>query len=221
MTKIIISFLILAATTFVAGARSISVRSYDQMGRMSDIIVVAKPISTKYTAERTNLPYISPDIPIVGLSSEFEVSLVLKGDTNLTKLVVHHYRLAKPVQWVGQFALASFDPKDPANYLLFLKREPDGRYAPLDQVDPAWTSILKLNGAGWDKMKFEDFKEWLDAKKWLFLSRSSGSGATIFVAGSQPRKAGNLTGCLNKTAGSTLHYLKIRLDSRSSRINGW
>ena len=167
MTKIIISVLILAATTFVADARSISVRSYDQMDRMSDIIVVAKPISTTDTAERTNLPHISSDIPIVGLSSEFEVSLVLKGDTNLTKLVVHHYRLANPVQWVGEFALASFDPKESTRYLLFLQREPDGRYAPLDQVDPAETSLLKLNGTGWDKMKFEDFKEWLDAKKWL------------------------------------------------------
>ncbi len=63
--------------------------------------------------------------------------------------------------------LASFDPKESTRYLLFLQREPDGRYAPFDQVDPAWTSILKLSGTGWDKMKLEDFKKWLDAKKWL------------------------------------------------------
>jgi ankyrin repeat protein len=48
-----------------------------------------------------------------------------------------------------------------------LKREPDGRFAPYDQVDPAETSILKLNGAGWAKMNLADFKEWFDAKKWL------------------------------------------------------
>jgi cytohesin len=63
--------------------------------------------------------------------------------------------------------LASFNPKESTNYLLFLKREPDGRYAPYDQVDPPETSILKLNGAGWDKMNLADFKAWFDAKKWL------------------------------------------------------
>jgi ankyrin repeat protein len=123
---------------------------------------------TKDTAERIVLPHISPDIPVVGLSTEFEVSVVLKGDNGLKKLVVHHYRLANPDQRMGNApVLAAFDPKESTRYLLFLQREADGRYAPFDQVDPAWTSMLALKGTGWDKMKLEDFKEWLDAKKWL------------------------------------------------------
>jgi ankyrin repeat protein len=48
-----------------------------------------------------------------------------------------------------------------------LQREPDGRYAPLDQVDPAITSILKLSGTEWDKMTPDRFKNWMDAKRWL------------------------------------------------------
>jgi ankyrin repeat protein len=59
------------------------------------------------------------------------------------------------------------DERSDKPYLLFLQREPDGHYAPFDQVDPVETSILKLSGTEWDKMKFEDFKNWLDAKKWL------------------------------------------------------
>ena len=166
MKYIFTSFLILAATTFVANARFIGARPFEEMEKSADTIVVAKPVSTKDTDEQTNLSSFKPPVPVVGLSSEFEVGLVLKGDNNLKKLVVHHYRLADHSGW-NEFHLASFDPKDSTNYLLFLKREPDGRYAPLDQVDPAWTSILKLSDAGWDKMKLQDYKEWLDAKKWL------------------------------------------------------
>ncbi len=166
MKSIFISLLVLVATTFVADARFIDARPFEEMEKKADTIVVAKPVSTTDTDERTNLPHISPDIPVVGLSSEFDVSLVLKGDGSLKKLVVHHYQLADHPGW-NEFNLASFDSKDSTNYLLFLKHEPDGRYAPLDQVDPAWTSILKLSDAGWDKMKLQDYKEWLDAKKWL------------------------------------------------------
>ena len=133
-----------------------------------DIIAVAKPVSTTDTDEQTNLPHISLDVHVIGLSSVFEVVFVLKGDTNLTKLVVRHYRLASQNQlMVDGPNLASFDPKESGRYLLFLRREPDGRYAPLDQVDPAMSSIVKLNGSEWDKMDLADFKEWFDAKKWL------------------------------------------------------
>jgi len=166
MKYIFTGFLILAATTFEADARFIAARPFEEMEKTADTIVVAKPVSTKDTDEQTNLSSFKPPVPVVGLSSEFEVGLVLKGDSSLKKLVVHHYRRAGHPEW-NEFNLASFDPKDSTNYLLFLKREADGRYAPLDQIDPASTSILKLGGAGWDKMKFEDFKEWLDAKKWL------------------------------------------------------
>jgi hypothetical protein len=166
MKRIISSLLILAATTFVADARFIDARPFEEMEKTADIIVVAKPVSTTDTDEQTNLSSFKPPVPVVGLSSEFEVGLVLKGDSSLKKLVVHHYRRAGHPEW-NEFNLAYFNPKEFTNYLLFLKREPDGRYAPLDQVDPASTSILKLSGAGWDKMKFEDFKEWLDAKRWL------------------------------------------------------
>ena len=166
MERIISCLLFLAATTFVADARFIDARPFEEMEKSADTIVVAKPVSTRDTDERTNLSSYKPHVPVVGLSSEFEVGLVLKGDSSLTKLVVHHYRRADHPGW-NEFNLDSFDPKDSTNYLLFLKREPDGRYAPLDQVDPAWTSILKLNDAGWDKMKLQDYREWLDAKKWL------------------------------------------------------
>ena len=153
----------------VADARGINMRTYDELDRMSDVIVIAKPVSTQVTAGPiTTLKGISPDIPVVGLSSEFEIIVVLKGDSNLKRLAVHHYQLANPgEQMENAPQLAAFDPAESTRYLLFLRREPNGRYAPFDQVDPAWTSLFKLSGAAWDKMTADDFKNWMDAKRWL------------------------------------------------------
>lgn len=168
MKSVVASLLVLAATTLVANARLINSRSFRKLDKRADIIVVAKPVSTKDIAEQIDLPHISPAVHVVGLSSEFEVSIVLKGDNSLKKLVVHHYRLKDPDPlMINAPNLASFDPKESTRYLLFLQREADGRYAPVDQVDPRATSMLKLNGPEWDKMKLEDFKKWLDAMKWL------------------------------------------------------
>ncbi|HUJ09225.1 MAG TPA: ankyrin repeat domain-containing protein [Verrucomicrobiae bacterium] len=177
MKSVVASLLVLAATTFVADARElVGSLSFRELDKRADIIVVAKPVSTKDTAEQTDLPHISPAVHVVGLSSEFEVSIVLKGDNSLKKLVVHHYRLKNPKElMINGPNLASFNPKESTRYLLFLQREPDGRYAPFDQVDPLATSILKLNGPEWDKMKLDDFKKWLDAMKWL--DEESGAGA--------------------------------------------
>jgi hypothetical protein len=176
MKSILASFLVLAATTFVADARAILWHTFRQLDKECDIIVVATPLWTKDTAELTRLPHVDSLVFFAGLSSEFEVSLVLKGDNSLKKLVVHHYRLANPSEWRSQFSmLAAFDPKEPTRYLLFLRREPDGRYALFDQVDPVLTSISALKGTAWDKMKLDDFKNWLDAMRWLDLRPNLGS----------------------------------------------
>jgi ankyrin repeat protein len=161
--------LVCSALASVADARGIRMRTYDELDRMSDVIVIAKPVSTKVTAGPiTTLKGISPDIPVVGLSSEFEIIVILKGDSNLKKLVVHHYQLANPDEQMGNPpVLAAFDPTESTRYLLFLQREPDGRFAPIDQIDPAWTSLFKLSGAAWDKMTADDLKKWMDAKRWL------------------------------------------------------
>ncbi|MGD0816706.1 MAG: ankyrin repeat domain-containing protein, partial [Verrucomicrobiota bacterium] len=168
MKPIITSLLVLAVTTFVADAREAGSLGFRGLDKKTDIIVVAQPVSTKDTAEQIDLPNISPPIPVNGLSTEFEVNVVLKGDRSLKKLVVHHYRLKNPDKlMLNAPNLASFDAKESTRYLLFLQREPDGRYAPFDQVDPASSAMLKLNRPKWDKMKSEDFKKWLDAMKWL------------------------------------------------------
>jgi len=170
MKKIIGSFLILMAAAFVADARLIYLQPIRELEKEMDVIAVAKPVSTKDTDERTNFLYFNRPA-IVGLSSEFQVLFILKGDANLKKLVVHHYRLAetnRPIFFDGP-TFISLDTTNEPRYLLFLKREPDGRYAPFDQIDPSVTSMFKLNGAEWDKMNLDDFKKWMDAQRWLYV----------------------------------------------------
>jgi hypothetical protein len=147
MKHALASLLMLAATTFLADARRINTRTIRELNNMADIIiVVAQPVSTQDTAEQTVLPGIAPPVKVIGLSSEFAVSVVLKGDPELKHLVVHHYRLANPDERMFNAPdLASFNPKESTRYLLFLHREPHGRYAPFDQTDPAASSMLKLS----------------------------------------------------------------------------
>lgn len=132
----------------MAQARLMNSWSYQELYDQSDLVVIAKPISTQDTAEKATLPNISPDVHVVGLSTEFDISLVMKGDRSTKKATLHHYQLADPKQlMINGPRLATFDPKQYTRYLLFLHLEADGRYSPVSgQTDPAMFSVVKLEG---------------------------------------------------------------------------
>lgn len=107
----------------------------------ADLVVVAKPTSTKDTSETTILATAN----VVGIETEFSVRAVLKGSQDVEKLVLHHYRFGANNHLFDGPRL--FDPSVFGSFLLFLKREPDGRYAPVNgQENPDGTSIQKLAG---------------------------------------------------------------------------
>jgi hypothetical protein len=147
MKKVFASFLILT-TALLAQARLMRSWSYQELYDQADVVGIAKPVSTQETAEKATLPNISPDVHVVGLSTEFELSVVMKGDKSLKKATLHHYRLPDPKQLLDNGPnLASFDPKEHTRYLLFLHLEADGRYSPVSgQTDPTLFSVLKLEG---------------------------------------------------------------------------
>ena len=129
--------------------------SYEEMFKKANLVVIARPLSTKETKERTTLDKLTlhglrsldgPAIPVIGLHTEFETHLVLKGDKNVKKFIVHHYRLESNLPpLVNGPTLAAFDLKKPKMFLLFLVMEPDGGYAPASgQVDPAAFSVIQL-----------------------------------------------------------------------------
>lgn len=149
--KKLLPIVILILATTIAQARIVRMWSYQELYDQSDLIVIAKHISTEDTGEQAVLPNISPDVDVVGVSSKFAVFLVLKGDHSLKSLVLHHYRLSHEIPnypTVNGPMLAYFDSdKLTKQFLLFLRREPDGRYAPVSgQTDPRDTSIFRLGG---------------------------------------------------------------------------
>ncbi|HXB71751.1 MAG TPA: hypothetical protein VNY05_26175 [Candidatus Acidoferrales bacterium] len=134
------------------------VLSYQQLLDRSDLAVIATPTTrTKDTTESSHLPGIfrqdatgvQSQISSIGVETAFKVSTVLKGERNIQAFVLHHYREAVPeVTGDGAAFLLIFDPGDiskRSSYLLFLVREPDGRYAPTGgQTDPGFKAVLKV-----------------------------------------------------------------------------
>jgi hypothetical protein len=81
-----------------------------------------------------------------GLSTEFRIGGVLKGDVHLKSCVLHHYRLANPEGvLLNRPTLVSFDVTARRHYLLFLTREVDGRYRPVAGQTDSAKSIFKLD----------------------------------------------------------------------------
>jgi hypothetical protein len=147
--KIITATLLIFATTCLAHARPFTLWSYQELYDKAGLVIIAKPISTQDTAENTTLPDI-PDVHVVGLSTEFKISVVMKGDKSMKKVTLHHYRLADPKEeLINGPSLISFDPKQQPStrFLLFLCLEGDRRYSPISrQTDPG-ISVLKLDGS--------------------------------------------------------------------------
>ena len=143
-----IAGILLLGVALVAQSRITRSWSYQELYDQADLVIIAKPTSVQETAEKAVLPNLAPDVHVIGLSTEFAISLVMKGNKTFKKATLHHYRLANPEQpMLNGPMLASFDTKQPTRFLLFLKREQDERYAPVSgQTDPSMISIIRLEG---------------------------------------------------------------------------
>src|SRR2546421_411889 len=112
---------------------------YDKLTKEADLIVIATATSVHDMVETTTLPGIVRTdtnnvrslIPAIGVETTFTNMAVLKGDTNTTTILFHHLREAEYKPSINGPGLVAFDPKEKKRFLLFLKREWDGRYAPL------------------------------------------------------------------------------------------
>jgi|GEM_PF-1599567 len=145
--------LLLLAVPSVWFARAVAEWSEYKLFDKADLVVIAVPITTKNTEERCKLP---EGFAVAGVETEFEVVSVTKGDKTLKKFVLHHYRLVTEGVPRSPFLL-SFDPQQRQEYVLHLRKEPDGRYAPVNgQTDP-WLAIYKKS-ANKPKPRAGDFK---------------------------------------------------------------
>jgi hypothetical protein len=149
---VILAAVVLASAARPIEARAIQALTYQELFDRSALVVVASPIKqTTDTQEQYVMPgltLLSPDGTTVagdkciGVETAFRISAVLKGDATARELILHHYREVTPSSNGPIFV--RFDPSL-NSYLLFLVREPDGRYAPAGgQVDPGFNAITKL-----------------------------------------------------------------------------
>jgi hypothetical protein len=139
-----------------AEARLLAPVGYDELFDKSDLVVIAEPAGkTRDTSERTffegidaiDAKGVAHRVPAIGVATPFNVIKVLKGDPRIKHFVLHHYREGKGPGLNGPLVV-SFDPTGPLSFqafLLFLHREPDGRYAPsMGQTDPGDRAISLL-----------------------------------------------------------------------------
>lgn len=145
--KTLLTLALLLSLPVVAFGRIRPVWTYERMHADADLVVIARPVSSTHLEEKVSLPNISPVTPVVGIETQFDVRLVLKGESSTKDVRLHHYALQKPAdgQSRGAPQLVSFDPKQPVCYLMFLKREANDRYVPVTgQTDPAEESVIRL-----------------------------------------------------------------------------
>jgi hypothetical protein len=154
--------LVAAAIFFCASpnrsqARLMAVLSYQEMLDRSDLVVIATPkAKTVDTREQSFLPNIwqqdkdgnKTGVKSIGVETVFVVDAVLKGDRVTRRFTLHHYREAQGGVSTNGPSLVFFDPSDTSqmnSYLLFLVREPDGRFAPTGgQTDPGYKAVSRL-----------------------------------------------------------------------------
>jgi hypothetical protein len=117
----------------------------------SDLVVIARPIATNSTEESTTLSSFAltgysgqeTRVPVVGIETKFVVDAILKGDKTIATVTLHHYLIID----MKSTTIPHFDSS--ADYILFLTRESDGRYAPTGgeagKAHPELTSIKRLD----------------------------------------------------------------------------
>src|SRR5947207_7608212 len=123
--RIIVCFMVLLP--LLATARRVQVMSAEEMFKKADLVGICQPVSIKQTAEQSVLTNITPQIPVIGLETTFNIREVHKGDKTLKQFVLHHYRLADlgtPMR--NGPSLLEFAGRTNELFLLYLAKEPDG-----------------------------------------------------------------------------------------------
>ena len=112
---------------------------YQKLNDQADLIVIATPGPSKETGERSTLPGIKPELSVLKVETTFNCLVILKGEKTLKQIVLTHYRKAVPTHIDrGGPSLVSFDAKSKKQFILFLKRDGEDKFAPVaGQTDPA------------------------------------------------------------------------------------
>jgi hypothetical protein len=133
---------------------------YDSLNDKATLVVIATPTTVRTNTETTSFGSIitkgdpkPEDITGTGVETGFRIVTFLKGDRNIMALVLRHFALVKSDSTgiknalfvLAGPSLVSFEPNSNKLYLMFLRKEADGRYvAVTGQEDPAY-SVKQLD----------------------------------------------------------------------------
>jgi hypothetical protein len=150
MTRAIVGAMTLLLVASAASARLVPHWPYDKLAREADAILIAGPMSSADTNDVSS--EVAFRTELVGVDTTFRVRGVLKGKFDGESFKLLHFRLKGLMPPNGPQLVAFRLPDGPhaepvQEYLLFLKRRPDGRFEPVaGQVD-AVLSVRKIDGA--------------------------------------------------------------------------
>ena len=150
----IFALLVACASQPVTARFLVGGRSFEEMLREADLVVVATAMETRETAERSKLIDIdkldtsAPKLlqeEVIGVETHFVVRVALKSSEPINKFVLHHYKLHAPEEMENGPQLLEIPERRHATFLMFLRKEKDGRFAPFTgQFDPAVLSIFEI-----------------------------------------------------------------------------
>jgi hypothetical protein len=153
-TRVVVAAVLVSAAAFSVSAYLLPAFTYEDMFAKSDLVVIARPVSSRDTGERKLDRNVNPPVPVAGVTTECQALHVLKGP-KLKKFKFHHYRdasrRAPNVVVMGGPTGISFDIPKNHRYLMFLVRETGGRFAPFaGQTDVEDISVQEVIGTSVD-----------------------------------------------------------------------
>lgn len=147
------------ASSVAAPARGVEDWSYQRLFQQSDLIVIAYPVTSEPTADRTkDNPW---KVELRGVNTRFRVEYVLKGKPDLLNVTVLHYTsdmaiadgptlvsfrtngLSYTIK-TDKGTTAAVSEGGPSTYLLFLRQRGDGRFEPVSGQTDAALSVRQI-----------------------------------------------------------------------------
>jgi hypothetical protein len=167
LTKILLPvLLVFALAEWLAARFIVGGLSFEEMFDRAHLVVIATATRTRDTNERKKLIDIDviqttrPELvreEVIGVETEFQSRLILKGSKDAKKFLLHHYRLAVEAEETNGPQFIRIPSGRHATFLMFLTKEKDGRYAPVTgQFDPAVLSVFEIQEATPDKPVWDE-----------------------------------------------------------------
>ena len=92
MKKLVALISVAAVSTATSvSAYTLPSYAYEDMFKMSDLVVIARPAASRDTGERHLDRHVNPPVPVAGVVTDCNALYVLKGP-KLKKFKLHHFR---------------------------------------------------------------------------------------------------------------------------------